>query len=288
MAYAIMRIGGVKSVVVHDHASGRRSVPAGLRHSVKWLLARLPWIVADEIVAVSDYVARRQIQVGLIPPERVTRIWNGVPASVAPAQTGSLHEAFKIATDRPIVACACRAAAEKGVLNLLRAFDLLLARWPSNRPRPVLVYMGDGPQLEELQRVHSELPGHADMLLPGYWPNASALLADADVCAMPSVWQDALPLAVMQPMALGRPVVASNVGGIPEMIVDGETGLLVPPGDAEALASALERLLHDREYAERLGRAARERAAKHFSVEGQLDALANVVLRGMSDGAERR
>jgi glycosyltransferase involved in cell wall biosynthesis len=155
-----------------------------------------------------------------------------------------------------------------------------MASWTEPGARPVLVYMGDGPQFAEVQQVRETLPHRDDIVLTGYRRDAGALIAGADVCAMPSLWQDALPLAVMQPMALARPVVASAVGGIPEMIVDGETGLLVPPGDVDALASALGRLLADPERRDRFGRAGRERVATLFTPEGQMQALASIVMDG--------
>ena len=281
LAYARLRRAGVRRIVVHDHSSGERSVPSGPRRALKWLLARAPYIVADEIIAVSDFVARRHIETGMMPVESVTRVWNGVEVPVVPADASrALHAAFGLADARPVILCACRAASEKGVLVLLRAFDLVAARWPAGKPRPALVDLGDGPQFAEIQHLHAQLPSNKDIFVPGYRPDARSLQAGADVCAMPSLWQDALPLAVSQPMALGRPVVGSRVGGIPEMIVDGETGILVPPGDEATLAAAIERLLADPAYAHTLGRAARARMASLFRPDDQLDALTKVVLRG--------
>lgn len=281
MAYATLRRAGARRIVVHDHSSGTRSVPTGLRRLLKWGLARMPLVVADDIVAVSDFVAQRQVATALIPSARITRVWNGISL---PTLTGDeprlLREAFGLARERSVVVCACRAAAEKGVPHLLRAFDRVLATWPQNQPRPACVYMGDGPQLPEIRALHAELAGKADIIVPGYHPQAGVLQAGADVCAMPSVWQDALPLAVMQPMAAARPVIGSRVGGIPEMIVDGESGVLVPPADESALADAIRRLLLDPALARRLGAAARDRVAVMFQPEAQLEALTRVVLRG--------
>ncbi|MFI5076133.1 MAG: glycosyltransferase family 4 protein [Vicinamibacteria bacterium] len=279
LGYAAARLAGVRHVVVHDHASGARSIPRGVRRTVKWALGRSPLIVADVVFAVSDFVARRQVDSALIPADRVVRVWNGIP--VPPQAEGRpLHEALGLDPTRPAVACACRCAPEKGVPTLLRAFDRLMADRGGRAPRPVLVYMGEGPQFAEVQRLRETLPAREDIVLTGYRRDAGALIAGADVCAMPSLWQDALPLAVMQPMALSRPVVGSAVGGIPEMIVDGETGLLVPPGDDAALAAALGQLVDDPARCERFGRAGRERVATLFTQEGQMQALTSVLLDG--------
>jgi glycosyltransferase involved in cell wall biosynthesis len=229
---------------------------------------------------VSDYVRRRQIEVGLVPADRVVRVWNGmeVPPSAAAAER-VLHDALGIGRDRLIVACACRTAPEKGVPVLMKAFDLVWQRWPADRVKPLLVYMGDGPQYPEVQQLRPQLASAEDIILTGYRLDAVRLVGGADVCAMPSVWEDALPLAVMQPMAQGRPVVASSVGGIPEMIVDAHTGVLVPPNDVPALADALERLLTDRAWAAALGAEARSRIASMFTRSQQIDALSGILGR---------
>lgn len=275
----IHALGGV-AIVTHDHTSGARSRPAGLRRALKWALARVPLTRADVIVAVSDYVRRRQIEVGMMPEKAVVRVWNGtrVPPPPAPGAR-PLHQALGIRETRPAVVCACRAAPEKGVPVLLRAFDTVRRAWPADREPPVLVYMGDGPQFQEIRSLREALASAADIVLTGYRADAGALVAGADVCAMPSIWQDALPLAVMQPMALGLPVVASNVGGIPEMIADGDSGVLVPPGDVPALAAALERLLLDGALRSRLGASARATVESRFSPDEQIDALSSIIRR---------
>jgi glycosyltransferase involved in cell wall biosynthesis len=282
IGYAAVRLAGVRRVVVHDHASGARSTPRGPKRAIKWMLARAPLMVADVVVAVSDFVARRQVESALIPAERVVRVWNGIPVPPQAGDTRPLHRALGLDPARPAVACACRCAPEKGVPVLLQAFDRLIADRGSASPRPVLVYMGDGPQFAEVQRLRDTLAAREDIVLTGYRRDAAALIAGADVCAMPSLWQDALPLAVMQPMALGLPVVASSVGGIPEMLVDGETGLLVPPGDAAALAGALGRLVDDPDRRERFGRAGRNRVATLFTPDGQMQALTSIAADGLA------
>jgi len=100
----------------------------------------------------------------------------------------------------------------------------------------------------------------------GYRDDAARVVAAADVFALPS-WTEGLPLVVLEAMALGRPVVATPVGGTPELVVDEETGLLVPPRDVAALAAALTRVLGDGALGRRLGEAGRRRVAERFSAE---------------------
>ena len=96
--------------------------------------------------------------------------------------------------------------------------------------------------------------------------NSAAFLAACDVVVVPSL-SEGMPLVPMEAMALGKPVVATRVGGTPEVVLDGETGLLVPPGDGAALALAIDTLLRDDEARRRMGSAGRERADRHFSTE---------------------
>lgn len=186
---------------------------------------------------------------------------------------------------RPLVACACRAHPVKGVHHLLRAFDLLI-REGGLDATPILVYAGDGPQLDELRELRDRLAARDHILLAGYLPDAVRRLRDATVFVAPSVWQDAFPLSVMEPMAFARPVVTSRVGGVPEMVIHGETGLLVEAGDEAALAAGIRRLLTDPEEARRLGRQARERVRTHFSPARQLTHLSYWTEVGFGDVCE--
>lgn len=109
-----------------------------------------------------------------------------------------------------------------------------------------------------------------------------ALLEGADLCVVPSVWQDAFPLAVLETMAMGKPVIGTRVGGIPEMIEHDVSGILVQPADTSMLARAMYDLASDSRLAERLGIAARERVAQEFSPQKQLDYLTEIVRKGFS------
>jgi glycosyltransferase involved in cell wall biosynthesis len=125
----------------------------------------------------------------------------------------------------------------------------------------------------ELEREAERLGVRERVLFTGHRDDARALLAEADVVALPS-WTEGLPLAVLEAMTQARPVVATLVGGTAEVVVDGETGLLVPPRDPEALAQAIERLLADPTLRRRLGEAGRRRVEERFS----LDAMTRRVL----------
>jgi glycosyltransferase involved in cell wall biosynthesis len=133
----------------------------------------------------------------------------------------------------------------------------------------VLVVLGEGPErelLEELAREHAVGPR---VILPGRVPDVAAWLRRASVYVQPARWEG-FGLAVLEAMVCGLPVVATNVSSLPELVVDGETGLLVPPDDPAALARGIERALSD----PALGPAGLERARRSFSVQRMADRTA--------------
>jgi glycosyltransferase involved in cell wall biosynthesis len=281
LAYPWLRRAGVSRIIVHDHTSGERTSPRGLKRAAKWTLARVPGLVADVVVTVSDFVAGRQRDVNLIPLSKLARVWNGLPAVTdARPASGYAHDVFGLPKDRPLIVCVCRASGEKGVAHLLRAFDRARGRATFAATRPLLLYAGDGPQLPALRQLRDALAARDDITLAGYRRDVAEIIGSADLCVMPSVWQDAFPLAVLEPMAQGKTVIASRVGGIPEQIKHGVSGLLVPPGDEAALADAMAGVLADPAWAARLGKAARERIASHFAIDTQVRRLSRFVEDG--------
>ncbi|MBI4574773.1 MAG: glycosyltransferase [Planctomycetes bacterium] len=165
----------------------------------------------------------------------------------------------------PVVLCVARMVRQKGLDTLLRAVALL------PRTRPVSLWLaGEGPERPGLERLARGL-GLSRVEFLGWRADVPDLLGEADVLALPSRWEG-LPVAVLEAMAAGVPVVATAVDGTAETVVHGETGLLVPPGDPVGLALALDRVLGDREAARRMGEAGRRRAGLHFRVDAMVEA----------------
>jgi glycosyltransferase involved in cell wall biosynthesis len=151
----------------------------------------------------------------------------------------------------------------KGVFDLLRAWPTVLEAMPDAR----LVLAGVG-EVERARAIARENGFEASLVMPGWigGEEKERLLRDAWVFALPSHWE-ALPMSVLESMAAGVPVVASRVGGIPDTVVEGETGLLVEPRDINRLAAALVTLLRDEQRRLEMGAAGRARAREHFSAE---------------------
>jgi len=204
----------------------------------------------DLIVANSEAVKRRLVSEGIEP---VQVIWHSVPAK--PSRP-------PLATP-PTVAFAGRLVREKGADVLLRAFVNVAQQIPEAR----LVIYGDGPERARLEKLADDLCLADRVSIRGFQPHeeATSSFNHAWVVAIPSRWEEPFGMVAAEAMMAGTAVVASRSGGLTEIIRDGETGLQVPPDNADALASALLRLLRDRDLAERMGQAGREVALTEFN-----------------------
>lgn len=284
--YAALRTAGLKTLVVHDHTSGERDRPGPVKGWLKRARYRMESCRADRVIAVSDFVLDRKLNVDLFPAERVTRIWNSV---VIPRDLPSKSEKettwAEMGLDplRPVIGCASRASKEKGIAHLLRAFEIA---WncTSGRERPQLIYFGDGPFFSEIQEIRSSLDSEEDIHLFGYVEDADSLLGCVTMAVVPSIWHEAFGLAALEPMAMGVPVVATGVGGIPEVVRDGKEGYLVTPGSEGALAEAIMAILSDPAGASRMGARGRLRAEKVFNRESQVNQLEVLFLNEMRGG----
>jgi glycosyltransferase involved in cell wall biosynthesis len=161
-----------------------------------------------------------------------------------------------------IVGVVARLEPEKGHPTLLEAWPGVVRAVPD----AYLLVVGEGSRREELEALARTLRIAHRVVFTGRRDDVPAVTAALDVAVLPS-YREAQGLSVLEAMALSRPVVASNVGGIPEMITDGVTGLLVPPHDAAALAGAIIRLLTDHPYADLLARAGHDLVHERFCVE---------------------
>jgi glycosyltransferase involved in cell wall biosynthesis len=279
--YALLRLAGVRWIVVHDHTSGERRRLTGIPREIKRVTRGIPGMLADRVIAVSDFVVRRKLAVDLVPPERLIRIWNAVDVPDDPAEdVAEFLQRYGLPRDRPLVMCTARTTPEKGIHHLLRAFDTAMSRLGDVRPRPLLVYMGIGHYMGALETLRTTLEHRDDIRMLGYVPGASRYFGAAAVSVVPSVWQEAFGLAALEPMSHGVPVIASAVGGLPEVVIDGETGLLIPPGDEQALARALEALLRDPERRAEMGGRGKQRAREHFDLEDEIEAVSRIVGQG--------
>jgi len=236
-------------------------------------LARL----ALRVIAVCDAEARLAAMIG--PRERVRVVHNGVdPVPDGPADP----RMGELAAAGPVVCTVTQLRPGKGVDTLIDALPPVLARHPRLR----VAIVGDGPERESLRaRAKARAVAHAVRFL-GASADPIGMLRGADVFVFPSS-ADSFPYAILEAMSVGRPIISTNVGGIPEAIVHEQSGLLVPPGDPRAITRVLLELLGDPSLRARVGDAACERVRQRFSRTAMIDGIAGVYEQAL-DAASRK
>ena len=268
------------SVVMSGHAVAReagvphlvhvREIYAGGRTaSALWPLMRARLLRADALACISSAVARQ-----FSGSSRARVIHDGLPRAPRALGRDEARAAFGIPPERPAVALVGRVSDWKGQDVLLRA----LAEIPLVERGAVALMAGDAaPGAGDLPRRLEMLAGRLGVAERVRWlgfrHDVDEIWAAADVAVVPSTRPEPLGLVAMEAGAAGVPVVASAHGGVAELVRDGETGLLVPPGDPSALAAAVRLLADDPELAGRMGEAGRRRVREHFGVERMLAEL---------------
>jgi glycosyltransferase involved in cell wall biosynthesis len=215
--------------------------------------------VTDRVITITESLRRFTIEEVGLPPEKVETIHYGLD-DVPPAWGENPPD--DMPADARILLAVSRLTPQKGLDVAVRALPLLA-------PDTVLVVLGEGPERAELERLAGELGVARRVFLLGRVPDVAAWLQRATVLVHPARWEG-FGLAVLEAMLAGLPVVASNISSLPELVVDGETGILVHADDAPALALGVARALEE----PGLGAAGRERALREFSVARMADRTA--------------
>ena len=227
----------------------------------------------DAVIAVSEALAMRLERDGMRPGQ-LHCVENAIDvdevAGQARADRLGVRTSLGVEENDVVVLSLGRLSPEKGHAVLVDAIGLLHAREPFLPVRLVLV--GEGVERARLERSAREVGIDAMTTFAGWRKDAAACLGAADIFALPS-HREGLPLAVLEAMAARRAIVASRVGGIPAALDHGAAGVMVPPGDARALASSIERLVKEGIERENLGDAAWERVLAHYDAAGQAQTL---------------
>ncbi len=216
----------------------------------------------DAVIAVSADVAEILRRSG-VPRTKVTLIANGIDVTQFSHAEPILRRELNVADEQTrIVGYVGRLSDEKGVHHLLRAAALVLKSNPTVR----FVLAGDGPARSSLEKLANELEIAGKVVFLGQRSDIAGVYASCDVIVMPSL-TEGLPLTLLEALASGCAVVATAVGAIPQVMTPEETGLLVAPGDSQALAATITRLLGDAGLRRQLGQCGRRIVAERHSAE---------------------
>jgi glycogen(starch) synthase len=219
----------------------------------------------DTIICVSNHIASEYLRIVGAGGTNPVVIYNGVNIQFFDPSTDAGYIRLREDLDgKKVILFVGRLIERKGIRYLLQAFAKLRLRMKDL----TLIILGDGPMKGDLQSKVQEMKLDKEVIFPGFVSNQLLpfYYAAADVCVFPSL-SEPFGIVILEAMSMGKPVVASAVGGIIEIIQDGHNGLLVPSGDAERLFASLERLLKERSFSRRLGFQGRKTVVEKFTIE---------------------
>ena len=216
----------------------------------------------ERVITVSVSIRQTLIEEG-VRPDLIQVIYEGVDLGWIDSHPTScvldVGEKLKVGT-------VAHLSPEKGHRVLLEAAARVVSRFPE----VVFVLVGKGALMSQLEAQVRELGIESHVVFTGFREGSDTLMRECDVFCLPSL-SEGLSSAILVAMASSLPVVATHVGGIPELVVDGETGLLVPPSDVDQLVDALDRVLASQTLRRRMGQAGRRRVEQNFTLERKLD-----------------
>jgi lipopolysaccharide/colanic/teichoic acid biosynthesis glycosyltransferase len=235
---------------------------------MSWLLRRMEWMLArlsDRIIAVSEQVKQDLVRYGVAPPEKISVIPLGLelgPFLASDVHRGALRRELEITSDAPLVGIVGRIFPIKNHRLFLEAAALVAAK----EPRARFVVVGDGTLRANMEAVARQIGIGERTIFTGWRRDLPRVYADLDVLVVSSD-NEGTPVSAIEAMASGCPVVATRVGGLPDLIEDGEVGHLVAARDAEAMAGAILDLLRDGDRARQMGQSARALVGDRYRAE---------------------
>jgi glycosyltransferase involved in cell wall biosynthesis len=264
-------LAGVPSRVmtVHNDVLGGSVRPALRRTVIR--VERFLGRHTSRIIAVSDALRSELVETVGLDAARIVTIHNGIDlaAFLTPIDPGPVRDRYGIPRDAVVFGQAARFAPQKGHEMLVAAAVPVLEKVP----HAYLLLAGDGPLLDPVRRIASRTSVASRILFPGFETDVRGMLAALDVFVS-SPNSEGLGMAAIEAMSAGLPVVSVRTGGVPEVVADGTTGILVAPGDVAGLTDAMLRLARDPMARLSMGEAGRRRAVDEFSEETMLERTA--------------
>ncbi len=228
----------------------------------------------DQVLPVSRQI-RSSLEVGGIQPERLRTLYSGIDLKrfLSSGDGREIRHHFGIQVASPVVGTVANLSPRKGYEVMIRALPVILDSWPDTQY--LIIGAGEPAYERTVRSLVKVLQLEKHVRFVGFQESVSRYLAAMDVYVHPAL-MEGFGIALLEAMAMCKPVVATATGGVPEIVRDGETGILVPPGDADALARAVVNLLADSPRRVAFGQAGRDRLASRFTVDAMLSQLTAV------------
>ena len=247
---------------------------------LKHLIDRLTASMVDKYMAVSESCRRFTIEQLGISPDKIITVYNGIDCREE--ETSDIKTPSDNTDDVKKIALVGRFDRQKGHDVLLRALKIIMDR--NTDLNLNTFFFGEGPDEEKIKAAINRMGLSGKVFFRGVIEDIRGTIAGMDLLVLPSLWEG-LPNVLLEAMAEAKPVVASDIEGIDEIVVDGTTGILFEPGNPEAFAEAIMRLLCNQDLAEKMGRTGRAKAVKKFSIENTVAETLTVyqkLMKGMN------
>ncbi len=234
-----------------------------------WFTTLVYRSLADRIITSGTEIKKMLVERNNIDPAKITSVPAGVDTKkYHPGVSGAaVTKELKLAGAYPVVGCVAMLRSWKGQIDLFDSVPEIVKNYPEAR----FVIAGDGPIRDRLEAQIRSLGIEKYVIMTGLRKDVPEIIAATDILVLLSTASEATSQVIPQALAIEKPVVATNVGGLPEIIEDNVTGLLVPKGDPAAIAKAITRLADDKELRARLAAKGREKILKDFTLETMID-----------------
>jgi glycosyltransferase involved in cell wall biosynthesis len=256
------------------------NTPRFKQHCFNWVLGK----VTDRVIAVSEAVKDHLVRYDHLPPTSITVLPNAIDVRAFGSRNGAeARQRLGVSSNAYLVGTVGRLELQKGHVVLLQAMRQLITKYPEARA----LIVGGGSQEGTLRRLADDLGLSDRVMFAGVRRDTPDVLSALDVFVLPSLWEG-IPLALLEAMATALPVVATRVGGVPEIISDRSTGILIDPGDPDQLVAAIMHCRDDRQSATRMAQAGRQWVEQHASIQAYTRRLEALYLELLQSKVGRR
>jgi glycosyltransferase involved in cell wall biosynthesis len=274
----LAKMAGCKQVFFNDHSSRPQGQVAAPLSFPKRIVGRILTAPLSAIVSVSEFTRKTSYALGITSACNVV-VSNGVEVYAADLRRGvDFRERYGISSNDVVITQVCWMVKEKGVDIMLRAAGMILRKHYGVH----FLLVGEGPELTKYRELTIELGIESNVTFTGLLnnPTGTGVFEASDVYCQPSVWQEACPLAVLEAMSVKLAVIASDTGGLPEIVQHGKSGILVPVGNSKEICAALEKLLGNADLRRSMGEEGYQLILKEHRIEETARKYVDVFLDG--------
>ncbi|MFZ2198491.1 MAG: glycosyltransferase family 4 protein [Thermodesulfovibrionales bacterium] len=257
------KLGGAKIVVWSIHGFASHEGQGRLKRNFFRLIEKFLDMFTDHYIAVSHALVLEGVEGKILKPEKVTVIHNGldIEAYRKPFDVEAKRKEFGVDDACHIIGTITRMETQKAVHDFISAISIVIPEFPALK----VLIAGSGPLEDEIKEMVARLGLEGNIKLLGWRNDAPEVIAALDIFCQSSLWEGC-PMVLLEAMASEKPIIATDVGGVREIVEDKVTGILVPPADPGALAGAISHLLREKDMASDMGRSGRERVEQCFTV----------------------